>query len=226
MSEIRIATYNVHSCIGVDRRRSPERIAKVISETNADVVALQEISAHGDIDQLLFIARETGMHAISGPTRGISFGNALLTRFPPREVRRHDLSFPGSEPRGAIDVDLDLDGVVVRVVATHFGLTSRERHHQIDALSKIVGRPEAPLVLLGDFNEWFPRSKLFVRMHADGMPRHPRTFPSWCPVFALDRIWAFPSNLVGQLRAHKSLSARLASDHLPVVADVSFPGHG
>jgi len=234
----RVATYNVHSCVGLDRRCRPERIAEVILELNADTVALQEVDTrpHGGeaLSQLELLAEQTGMIPTAGPTLRSShgpFGNAVLTRKAPHSVERHDLSIGGYEPRGALALELEPGGL--RVIATHLGLAGRERHEQIDALIALLHRmgagplmaeakaPVAPILFLGDLNEWHPFSRLSRRLRTLGMTPHPRSFPAGLPVFALDRICTLPSDLLLRApHAHASRLSRVASDHLPVVAEL------
>ncbi len=126
---LRVATYNIHTCVGIDRRHDPARIAAVLREIDADIVSLQEVDAKSrfgrHVDQWAFLAAATGRHivpsAASRQHRG-RFGNAILTRFPALSVRSIDLSIGGYEPRSAIDVDLLVGDRVLRVVGTHFGL--------------------------------------------------------------------------------------------------------
>ena len=159
-----VATYNVHTCVGVDHRYDPARVAQVLRELRADIIGLQEVDAghrHGrHLDQWLYFAEATGLEAVRGASlidhRG-RFGNAILTRFPVLGVRQIDLSVPGREPRGAIDVDLAVEGRVLRVVATHLGLNAAERRIQarrlIERLAAAAGRRDG-LIIMGDLNEW------------------------------------------------------------------------
>src|SRR5437763_1299425 len=128
---IRIASYNIHGCVGVDRRFAPRRIAAVIAELDADIVALQEVeSRRMGINTLELLAAETGYDAIAGPVvvhANGDFGNGLLTRHEAVVVRRIDLGVARREPRGAIDVDLTVDGHPLRVLAAHLGLMPGER---------------------------------------------------------------------------------------------------
>jgi endonuclease/exonuclease/phosphatase family metal-dependent hydrolase len=152
------------------------------------------------------------------------FGNALLTRVPFGEVRNHNLSVPGREMRAALDVDLNTVQGRVRVVSTHLGLSRDERRLQVAQLVTILDADkEAPSLLLGDFNEW-RRSDPSLRPLALRMGPAPRgrSFPARLPAFCLDRVWAKPSNALLHLRVHQSPLARIASDHLPVVAAISL----
>ena len=129
------------------------------------------------------------------------YGNALLTRHPVLAVRRHDLSFSWREPRGALDVDLDVHGTEARIIVTHLGLTPGERRHQMRAILQIVatGSAATPVVLLGDINEWLPLGRPLRWLHAVfGRPPAPRSFPAFWPLVALDRIWAEPRTALRQ----------------------------
>lgn len=229
---LRVACWNVHRCVGLDGRCDPERIAEVVAELDADVVALQEIETEesdGDgIVQLARVAETVGVDRIAGAAvegRRAGFGNALLVRHPVREVRRIDLSITGREPRGALAARLGLGGEEIRVVSTHFGLRPGERRLQAERLLEALEPgPESLLVVVGDFNEWLPRAEPLRRLWARfGRPAAPRTFPSWRPVFALDRAFAHPAERLCGVEVHRSPLARVASDHLPIVATIAVP---
>jgi endonuclease/exonuclease/phosphatase family metal-dependent hydrolase len=229
---VRIASYNVHQCVGADGRRDPGRVADVLREIDADVVGLQEVDArpgHGsDSEQMDFLARRLGLTAIAGPTivrHDGTYGNALLTRRPVRDVRPIDLTFYRREPRGAIDADLDVDGALLRVVVTHLGLSPRERRWQVQKLVQHLGAgPRDGVVVCGDINEWFGVGRPLRWLHR-ALGRCPalRTFPARLPLFALDRVWVRPREAMLGARAHASPTARVASDHLPCVVDIRSP---
>jgi phospholipase D1/2 len=224
-----MASYNVHSCLGMDGRRDPERIAAVISELDADIVGLQEVDSHAHgaqgLDQLATIARASGYAFVRGPTLLRSngqYGNGVLTRLAVQNARLIDLSLPGREPRGAIDLEfVEPRGLRLRVVATHLGLLPVERRAQCDRLlDRLEPSDHFDLsILLGDFNEWWPPRALLGRLRRYfGRTRAVRTFPSPAPMFALDRIWVKPAEALREFRAHRSPLSRRASDHLPVRA--------
>ena len=224
-----IASYNVHRCIGLDRRHDPDRVAAVLRGLEADVIALQEVDARyhveDGLDQIAYLAEATGYEAIPGPvlqTHRGTYGNGLLVRRPPSAVRRIDLSVGRRERRGALDVDLEIEGAAVRVVATHLGLGARERWLQVGRLlAALREHGERPLVLIGDFNEWLRGSPLLRRLNRRfGTTPGPRTFPSRFPVFALDRIWVQPRAALVSVATYAGEEARFASDHLPIRAVV------
>jgi endonuclease/exonuclease/phosphatase family metal-dependent hydrolase len=229
-----VASYNVRRCLGLDGRRDPDRVAAVISEMKADVVGLQEVESSPDsdpdgVDQLALLARKSGLHALAGPIlrrHDGHTGNGLLTRLPIRSYRLLDLSVPGREPRGAIDVTLEGSGARMRLLVTHFGLRGAERRAQaIRLLSALEDRSsEDVTVLLGDLNEWFPRGRM-LRSVGRGLAeaRSVRSFPAFWPVLALDRICVAPAGALREFGAHVSPLARVASDHLPVRAVIALP---
>jgi endonuclease/exonuclease/phosphatase family metal-dependent hydrolase len=231
---LRIATYNIHGTIGTDRVASPERIAGVIRELDADIVALQEVPLGGSFapNALPVLRAMTGMDAIAGPTLDTPerrYGNAILSRLPIRATRSLDLSFGKREARGALDVDVQTSagsGGPLRVVATHLGLSARERRAQIRALIAAFDTPRMPVLLMGDLNEWFVwgHALRLLVTHFRAAPA-PRTFPSRLPVFALDRIWMHPAERLLDVTVHRSTLARVASDHLPLVARIAREHH-
>jgi len=230
MSDFRVATYNVHRCIGLDRKRDAGRIASVIREVNPDVIGLQEVDNRSDgtseSAQMDFLAGETGYEAVPGPTikrANGNYGNVLLTRWPVLEKREIDLCFSCREPRGAIEALLLVHDEEVRVIVTHLGLTFSERWFQIARLGDIIKEKSAPhFVLLGDINEWFSTGRGLKLLHRLlGKQPVTRSYPSWRPFLALDRIWVKPNEALKRIWVHKTRLSRVASDHLPVVAEIN-----
>jgi endonuclease/exonuclease/phosphatase family metal-dependent hydrolase len=232
---LRVATYNIHACVGVDRRCDPARVAAVLRGIAADIVCLQEVGGGGrtgrQAEQWAYLGEATGCHVVFGT--GVRehrrrFGNAILSRFPVLQARSIDLTVAGCEPRGAIDADLAVGERVLRVVATHFGLRAGERRLQASRLVAALGEPAAPdrrnadaVLLMGDLNEWRGRyGTLGALDRRLGRSPTPRTFPSWLPVLPLDRIYTDGPAVLGEVSVCRTPLARLASDHLPLVGNV------
>ena len=218
---LRIASYNLHGCVGRDGARDAQRIAEVIAELGCDTIGLQEVFGLASLQEKL------NMKAIAGPHHmwhERHVGNALLTRRKVLAVRNHDYTWPRHEPRTALDVDLEVDGQTVRVIVTHLGLKPAERRFQVRKLLALL--KETPLyervVVLGDINEWLPLGRPLRWLHEIfGHSPWERTFPSRWPLFALDRVWVRPRHALLAFGAHRSPLAVQASDHLPVKAIIA-----
>jgi len=219
---LRIASYNVHGCVGTDGKEDAARVAAVIGELGCDTVGLQEVFREE------ILARSTGMTLVRGTPHlwhDRHVGNALLTRRKVLEVRHHDFCLPRCEPRAALDADLEVDGAKVRVIVTHLGLPPAERRYQVKKLLLLIKHTplHEPVVVLGDINEWLPLGRPLRWMHALlGRSPAERSFPSRWPLFALDRVWVRPRGALVAFGAHRSALAARASDHLPVRADIAF----
>jgi len=230
---LRVATYNVHACVGRDGRYDPARVATVIGELDADVVGLQEFTYPASValetrTPVVLTALDRYECAL-GPTRqrtrhtGMEcFGNALLTRRPIIEIHRLDLSMERREPRGALAATIDVGGAPLHLLAAHLGLRIHERRFQVrQILDYLDSVGDRPVVVFGDFNDWLPgRSAAHVLDRRLGRPPRPATFPVAWPVVALDRIWVQPRRTLRRISVHATPMARLASDHLPVVAEI------
>ena len=228
---LRICSYNIHRCVGTDRREDVARIAQVLTEMNCDTIGLQEVDSRPngghDSMQLDFLADATAMAAIPGHTivrHEGEYGNALLTRRPVLAVRQHDLSYNRREPRGALEVDLDVEGEIVRIIVMHLGLRPAERRFQVRKMLELLRDVPADqmVVVLGDINEWLPLGRPLRWMH--GLLGHApaeRSFPVWLPMFALDRVWVRPRHNLLAFETHRSPASRKASDHLPVKAIIA-----
>ena len=237
---LRVLTYNVRRCLGVDGRYSPERIADVLAECEADVIGLQELDVgrlrSGGIDQAEVIARQLGfdhVHFHPALQRGEElYGDAILTRAPSKLMRAGALPTPTGwrpvETRGAVWVSLD--GALLQILNTHFGLGRRERRLQAAALmgSDWLGRsPQTtPLVLLGDLNS-VPGGRVYRALRSrllDANARGKPTFPTFRPLLRIDHIFVSASIAITGSRVHRSALARIASDHFPLHADLVLPG--
>lgn len=231
---VQVASYNIHRGVGRDGRYNPGRILRVLQEVNADIIALQEVDFPGPHPHhfLTWLAAQLGMTAVGGPVRTSAagtYGNALLTRYPVRNVRRWDLSVGRHEPRGALAADMLCQGAMIHVVTTHLGLWPTERPRQATKLLEGLHVTEEELtILMGDLNEWQLWGKsLRVLRKVFGAPVSPPTFPTAWPLLALDRIWVSPPRALFEVHTHQSRQSRTASDHLPVKAEIRFESvHG
>ncbi|WP_434730230.1 endonuclease/exonuclease/phosphatase family protein [Rhizobium binae] len=236
---IKLLTYNVHSCIGNDRKLDPGRIASVIAEAGADIVALQEVDVlrrrTGGIDQAHLIASLLNMQAHFHPALSIAeeqYGDAIITALPTSAVKAGPLPSIG-EQRGALSVEVLVGDRKLLVVNTHLGLRGRERIRQMTTLLNsgwLRGTIEEPLptILCGDFNA-IPSSatyRLATRSLNDaqiGGKAAPRaTFPSRYPLMRLDHIFVTDDLVVNRATVLQNRLTRVASDHLPLFAEISF----
>ncbi len=232
----RIVTYNIHKCMGLDRRVLPGRIAEVLAEIDADIVALQEVwnmeGGRAEDNQGYYIARELGMDYRFGENRrlnGGGYGNVILTRFPFISNENFDLSHYGCEQRGCLRTDIGVNGAVLHVYNVHLGTAFHERRYQGKRLveSQILTGEDVtgPRILLGDFNEWRRglASRLltahFRSLDLQAYLRRRRTYPSPLPLFHLDHIYFDDLLELQHTTLHRSRKAIIASDHLPLVAD-------
>jgi endonuclease/exonuclease/phosphatase family metal-dependent hydrolase len=238
--KLRVVTYNVHRCRGMDRRVRPPRIVEVLGEINADVIALQEVLSIPDgrpeDDQARFIAEQLKLsHAVGGTRRlrGGIYGNVILSRWPILDTRNYDISVRGREQRGCLRADVEVEGRLLHIFNVHLGTAYLERRHQgrrlIDEAILNDKELNGPRLMLGDFNEWTRglASRLLashlvsadVRLH---LPRS-RTYPGVLPLLHLDHIYYEDSLELEAMRLFRSRLSLLASDHLPLVADFQLP---
>ncbi len=243
-AHVRLMTYNTHGCGGMDGRVSPRRVARVIREHSPDIVALQELDLgrrrSRAEDQAAIIAQEVGMAGVGfcpTVTRGEEhYGHALLSRWPMEVVKRarlpHDPKSWWQEPRAAMWVRIDVEGLFVNVITTHLGLGGHERVLQMDALlgAEWIGAiPEdEPVLLCGDFN-MMPGSRPYRKASTGRLrdlqlvtPNHRpvATFSSWQPLVRIDHIFGSKQIVSEKITVVRNTVTRVASDHLPLMVDL------
>lgn len=235
----RLLTYNVHRCLGVDRRLDVDRIAAVIAEFEPDVVCLQELDVGrartGGVDQAEAIAGKLAMTSRFHPAMRVEaelYGDAILTPHPERLMRVGALptlrGIRGLEPRGALWSRIEIKGLALNVINTHLGLVPREQRLQALALAgpDWVGACDGPTILTGDFNATSltrPYKTLTRRLDDAqrrlGLKPSVKTFPSSFPAIRIDHCFVSPEIRVTAIQAPFSPLARMASDHLPLIMD-------
>ena len=232
---LRVATYNIHRCRGLDGRNSPERIADVIRSIKADVVALQEVigagpSSAGQAEELGALLGMGWVMAPARQLRGCLFGNVVLSRLPIRHHSQYDLSWRTCEPRCCQRVDIAVGNDTLHLYNVHLGTALLERRHQAGRLSAILHdrRVGVPKVMLGDFNEWMrglATEVLSARLKSIDLRVHlrrRRTYPGVFPVLHLDHIYYEGTVEVEKLELPRTRLTLLASDHLPLVAELKL----
>lgn len=239
---VRIATYNVHKCRGLDRRTSPERIAGVISKLDADIVAVQEIldvsNGRPEFDQVRRIqSKLTGYEVCFGENRtlhGGRYGNLTLSRLPLKDCANYDISWRHRERRGCLRSDVVLPGgAILHLFNVHLGTSFVERRHQARLLlgDEVLSRDEysGPKIVVGDFNEWTRglasrlMSKAFEAAEPRKLLRYPRTYPGVFPVLHLDHFYYDEQLQLIDFRVYRTRVSLLASDHLPLFATFEIP---
>lgn len=235
----RLLTYNVHRCVGSDRRLDVDRIVAVIGEHEPDIVCLQELDVGrartGGVDQAQAIAAGLAMTSRFHPAMRVEaelYGDAILTPHPERLIRADSLpsvrGVPGLEPRGAIWSEIQIGGTMLNVFNTHLGLVPREQRLQAAALAGAgwLGGCTGPTLLAGDFNATSitrPYQTLCRRLQDCqrqlALKPSVKTFPSAFPAIRIDHCFVSPEIRIRAVRSDYSPLARVASDHLPLIID-------
>jgi endonuclease/exonuclease/phosphatase family metal-dependent hydrolase len=222
---VRVMTWNIHGTLGRNPRFDLIQVVELIRRWAPDIVALQEVDSRralaGGVNPFEFLPSAVGIYGIGAKSlssKDGDYGQMLISRWPIRSHEVRDISFPEREPRRAIRAEVATPAGPLDVVATHLGLSIRERRSQARALTELAGA-SGPAVVIGDFNDWFwPGSVRAELSRALGGRTRYRTFPSRFPLLRLDRIYCRPREAM--VRSFVDRKARALSDHLPVIADL------
>ena len=238
MRNFRIATYNIHKGRGMDGCVRIERILRVLREVEADIVTLQEVinrqESSPENHQACYLAEQLGYFYSVGETRrhrGAAYGNVTLSRWEFETARHIDLSVAGREPRGALRTDIRMGKEILHVFNVHLGTAMRERRAQArlidEHLLKALDVPGHRIVM-GDFNDWnhgLVTKTLSSEFHLTDLAAHltrTRAYPALLPLVHLDHIYLDHELEIEKARFHRNRLSLLASDHLPLVAEVAF----
>lgn len=230
---IRILTYNIHGGTGIDGRHDYRRLNELLERSEIDIALLQEVDTRpakrrteDDIAALCGSRYPHFAAGISVETQSGWFGNAILSRFHIISCETIDITIPGHEPRNIMEAIIDTPEGALRVLNTHKGLNHGERRQQLQKLYHLLDRHIAlPLFIGGDINEWHTSSTAMNELNS--ALRHVvvgRTFPSFLPIFHLDRIWCRPDGIIRKAGVLKGRGTVRFSDHLPVLAELSIAG--
>jgi endonuclease/exonuclease/phosphatase family metal-dependent hydrolase len=251
---LRVMTYNVHSCIGMDGKLSPQRIARVIAQYHPDIVALQELDVTRlrteSVDQAHLIAQILEMdhhfHAAIH-VEDERYGDAILSHLPITLIKTDHFPLPKNakphlEPRGVLWAQVKFHDTIINVMNTHLGLTPSERTIQVDTLlgREWLAHPDynEPMILCGDFNAapWQSTYRRLNRVLNDvqvkkvaanklqNKQKNINTFSGRYPTVRIDHIFIDESIKVKKVKVAMSSLARVASDHLPLIVDLEIDG--
>lgn len=243
-ASLRLLSWNIHKCTGgIDRRYDPGRTAGVIAECDPAIVLLQEVAQDGswyrgekqvDVlgDLLGFSHRAYFINVRFGPRRG-SYGNAILSKYPIHDAANVDLTVPGRKARSVLhaEVRVPLSSAshrTLHVFNLHLGLSERERREQLrrflDYLPSARLRARSPVVVAGDFNDVWGTlgTQLLTPAGFRGPHRPLRTFPAYAPIRALDSLYVRGGVQLTSLHGIRTRATRQASDHLPLLAQLSL----
>ena len=238
MGAFRIATYNIHKARGMDGRTRVERILRVLREVDADIVALQEVlnreNGAAEEHQACYLAERLGYSYTVGETRrhrDAVYGNVTLSRW--RFERSHaiDLSVEGREPRGALRTDIRVGGEMLHIFNVHLGTALRERRTQAQLIDQRLLKGldvSGHRIVMGDFNDWnhgLVTRTLSSEFHLTDLAQHvrrTRAYPALLPLLHLDHIYLDHELKIEKARFHRDRRSLMASDHLPLVAEVAF----
>lgn len=240
-SKLRIVTWNIHKGIGTDRAYRLDRVIHVLRALDADVACLQEVDRHVPRSswhhQAERLAAALGYEhyalGLNVRVKRGAYGNLTLSRHPLVDVHNVDLTIPPKKRRS---------GLVVRVMTgprhgwllanVHLGLMHLERRIQVRRLLAHLfegARPDQPLVIAGDWNEWGSRLVRPVtrewgfHMARNGRKNGERTWPSRRPMVALDKVLYRDPIRCHHVTSVRDEVTRVTSDHLPLVVDLEAP---
>lgn len=224
---LRLASYNIQKCVGLDMRRQPRRILQVLDGLGAEIVVLQEADKRLPPRPAAlphFVLNEAGWKIVDlGGAGSLGWhGNAVIWRGPDIALRASDhITLPGLEPRGAVRVEFDTPLGPLRVIGLHLGLLGQYRRRQVQYLARVsAALNHMPTVWAGDFNEWSQQPVLdhcAPRMRF--LPPRP-SFPAPRPVGALDRFALGAGLEAVRHGVYDERPAHIASDHLPIWVDL------
>ena len=235
---IRILCYNIHGGYALDGKRDLVRIREFMDEENIAVGVFQELetraSRGGAEEDIAALSGPDRPHHIHGPNLHDDetgwYGNILISRYPIQRARAHALDTSDrSEPRGAVDGTLDTPLGPLRLIGTHLSLNPLERPREVRNLCRLMQdvdeHEKAPVILMGDFNEWRRSSRLTEKLDTLMFPLPCRaSFPSPLPFLRLDRVWADTPGLEVTARTLTGHKTRFLSDHLPILIEAKTAG--
>lgn len=228
VSQLRVMTWNLHACVGIDGKLDVNRTGKIIHQLSPDIATFQEVDlrrkspAHADVGKYLCnLVGHYSFEAWAISAESGAYGQVLASRFPLAESHVHDISVAGYEPRKIMEAQICLPACRLRVIATHLGFWRKERKYQLDMLRNVVmAVPDLPCVILGDLNLWPTRKPVQREFNTFNGEAIHGSYPSILPILAPDRIVCGSGTRLLSSRAVQE--ARIASDHLPILARIEI----
>jgi endonuclease/exonuclease/phosphatase family metal-dependent hydrolase len=215
-------TFNIHHGKGIDGKIDLSRILTEIVNSEADIVALQEVDRFQPRsyfrDQMAVLTKGTGMYDCYSASVKFGFsqyGNAILSKWPIESKSIIHMN-GGLERRSILIADIKVNGVQITIVNTHLGVQAQEYKWQMPILCEMIADLPKPTIVLGDFN-MEPSNAAFKIMdpiwHKISLEQPQATMQNGKQI---DHVFANS----GYLNARAWVQKTIASDHHAVIADL------
>ncbi|WP_078429145.1 endonuclease/exonuclease/phosphatase family protein [Alkalihalobacterium alkalinitrilicum] len=238
--KLRFLSFNIRHGLGTDRRVDLHRIAKIIKQSDADIIGLNEVDKTFSkrshfIDQTSWLAEQLQMECVFAPAISFQsrkverreYGNALFSRYPIIHSNNHIVRLRPllCEPRSIIEATIQINQTLVKALVTHFSLNPLLRRKQMRKVIELSTQ-ERPNVLMGDFNcrpyskDYYEVAKHYNNTCAKRIQKELGTFPSRKPKYQLDYI--FVNEKFEVIYSDVISTYKEASDHLPITSLVKI----
>lgn len=233
MSPLRLLSFNIHGGYDLKGKRDLRRVNALLDELEVDIAVFQEMETRpsygGGAQDVDILAGSNRPHHLPGPTMKEGdgwYGNLLVSRYPIERALVHNLeTMRVLQPRNAVDALINTPLGTLRVIGTHLSLSSIVRWQEINNCVRLVRaveqKTQCPFFFMGDINEWRIPSRLlkFLDQEMTALPAG-KSFPSFFPLFHLDRVWYEGGNVDASAQVLTGPKARVLSDHLPALIEI------
>lgn len=240
---LKIMSYNIHHANPPDRPGviDLESIAKIIVETDPDLVALQEVDkftnrSGAKINQTQRLASLTNMNGYFAKAMnydGGEYGVAILSRFQIEDSAKLtlpvDSTLKGSagEPRVLTSVKITMpEGQKIYFGSTH--LDSFHKDNRILQMRKIIENLsdlDYPIIIAGDFNATPDSEEIQLMLdnfRSTCLDNCKPTASAENPTRTIDYVF-YKSEAEFNIKKYEVLDSKKASDHLPVIVEMQIP---
>lgn len=221
---LRLLSYNIRNAKGMDNITDYQRIANIITQSKASVIALQELDSvtqrSKGKDVLKELAEATGLYASYGAAisfQGGKYGVGVLSKEKP--LSQKTIPLPGSEEARVL---LVVEFADYLVFCTHFSLTEKDRLVSIKIIEEELAASKKPVLLLGDLNDK-PGSETMQRLQQSFqlLSANEFSFPADNPDRCIDYILSHNS-VKAKVITTTVLNEPVASDHRPLLVEMRF----
>jgi endonuclease/exonuclease/phosphatase family metal-dependent hydrolase len=224
---LRLMTYNIRNAKGMDNNTDYDRIATVINNADADIIALQELDSvtkRNNVYLLDLLSGKTGMKGVFGAAiqfQGGKYGVGILSK--KRPLKYYTVPLPGKEEERVLLVAIFKKYVIF---CTHLSLTEADRNQSINIINNEAVKFNKPVYLLGDLNaEPASQAIALLKQKWRLLSGEEVTFPAGTPIKCIDYI--FTTRPIEKIKVtSKVINEPMASDHRPILVEINTKRSG